>query len=90
MTVLSLVPATPKKKSVRSIRTKVKRQSYKYSVEWIAENDQPDDFNMQTVAALGSVELLAYLHRKTRLQVTLDVLKYRCSRCCPTYEEEFS
>jgi len=94
MTKLTLVPsaekpACPTRDQVRSIKTKLMRKNYASSVDWIADNDQPDDFNMQTIAALGTVELLAFVYRKTRRRVVLDVLEHRSLRC-PTYAEQFS
>lgn len=53
------------------------RASYKYGVEWIAVNDEPDEIDQGTVSEMISIMLLADLFGKPYFQVAADVIKYR-------------
>ena len=52
-------------------------RSYKFGVNWIAQNDETGETDQGVVADLVSVMLLADLAGKTPEQVAKDVLKAR-------------
>ena len=52
-------------------------RSYKFGVNWIAQNDETGETDQGAVADLVSVMLLADLAGKTPEQVAKDVLKAR-------------
>lgn len=51
--------------------------SYRYGVEWIALNDEPECMDVEEVAGFISVCLLADLAHKDRHDVARAVVKYR-------------
>lgn len=56
---------------------KMKRASYRHGVEWIALNDEPSEFELQTISESISVMLLADIFGLSYLRVAGDVLRQR-------------
>lgn len=54
-----------------------KRASYRYGVAWIAQNDEAGEDDLDVVAEMISVLLLADLFDKTPETVASDVLRRR-------------
>lgn len=55
----------------------MKRASYREGVAWIANNDEPDELNLESIAAYISTSLLADLFRKDLNDVAKDILRVR-------------
>lgn len=56
----------------------MKKQGYKFGVEWIAVNDSPNDGDdLEAVATYVSTLLLADLFGKEASKVAADILRYR-------------
>lgn len=53
------------------------RASYRSGVLWIAENDEPEDEDANSVAEYISTMLLADLFDKPTDEVADDIVKYR-------------
>jgi hypothetical protein len=58
----------------------MKRASYKHGIAWIAENDEPEDFDEDVVARQISVVLVADLFDVDPDRVACDVVKLRKRR----------
>jgi hypothetical protein len=54
-----------------------KRASYRFVVAWIADNDEPNDFDPASVGGYISTLLLADLFGKDPATVAADVVRYR-------------
>lgn len=57
--------------------TYLKRHGYKYGVEWIALNDEPEQLDSEIVSYQTSVCLLADLFDKCQNDVARDIVRYR-------------
>lgn len=55
----------------------MKRASYRSAVKWIADNDEPTDTDIGTIADYISTLLTADLFEVTPKRVAQDVLKHR-------------
>lgn len=56
-------------------------RGYRFSIEWIALNDEPDEFDEKEVANLISVLLVADMFYKDPSEVAKAVVKYRKKVC---------
>ena len=59
---------------------KMKRASYRHGIAWIAENDEPEDFDECVVARQISVVLVADLFDVDPDRVARDVVRFRKRR----------
>ncbi len=55
----------------------MKRMGYRFGVEWIAENDEPEETSQNEMERLLSVALLADLFSVTVEKVAKDVIRKR-------------
>ena len=55
----------------------MKRKTYKTAVQWIADNDEPTQFDAYEVSGFISVQLVADLYGKDSFDVALDVVNVR-------------
>jgi hypothetical protein len=60
----------------------MKKQGYKFGVEWIALNDETAETSPHEIASFISVALLADLFGHTTEKVANDVAKYRFRAYC--------
>lgn len=67
-----------------------KRASYREGVAWIAENDEPGDFDPDTIDGYISTQLLADLFRKPAAVVAKDIARYRRKHQEYEYEDDES
>jgi hypothetical protein len=65
------------------VRTKPGRASYRFGVEWIAENDEWAETDPQEIAGFISTLLLADLFGKHPLNVAQDIATLRLRRPAP-------
>jgi hypothetical protein len=57
--------------------TRAKRAGYREAVQWIAHNDEPGEHDVETMADLVSVLLVADLFGKPADEVARDVVRAR-------------
>lgn len=55
----------------------MRHASYKYGVQWIALNDEPSDYSVDSISTYISVLLLADLFQVEPQKVARDILKLR-------------
>lgn len=53
------------------------RASYRKGVEWIALNDEPEDFDPESISEYISTSLLAFLFGKDEIEVGRAIVRYR-------------
>lgn len=53
------------------------RRGYRFGVQWIADNDEPDDLIFENVIAYISTMLLADLFCKDTDEVAADIIRRR-------------
>jgi hypothetical protein len=66
------------------MKTRSKRQGYRFGVRWIAMNDDPSTMNIDDIEGYISVGLLADLFGKDTRKVAEDVLQYRQNNLAKT------
>jgi hypothetical protein len=55
----------------------MRRASYREGVAWIALNDEPEDFDIESVSGYVSTLLLAALFGKSEYEVAAAIVLYR-------------
>jgi len=55
----------------------MKRASIKHAIEWIAENDEPEELDEELVKGQITVLLIADIFGKERIDIANKIVKYR-------------
>ena len=58
-------------------RPRPKRASYRHGIRWIAENDEPNDLDVETVAFYVSTLLLADLFGRDNYEIARAIVRER-------------
>jgi len=58
----------------------MKRASYREAVQWIADNDEPEDRDVEAIAGYVSTLLIADLFDVEPERIARDVAKYRARK----------
>lgn len=58
----------------------MKRPSYRHAVQWIADNDEPEDTDVDEISGYVSTLLAADLFEVDPIKVATDIKRYRIKR----------
>ena len=58
----------------------MKRPSYRHAVQWIADNDEPEDTDVDEISGYVSTLLAADLFEIDPMKVAADIKRYRIKR----------